>query len=152
MPNIPFAGDIPLSVEGIRREFDQLLDRVWHGGLSTAPLDGQDWAPSIDVAESSEAYEVRVEVPGLGPDDVEVSVQSRIVTIKGCKPPSAARGDDLRRVRTECRFGSFCRRLELPTPVQEDAVMARCKNGVLDIVIPKKPEAKGRTVTVIAEP
>ncbi len=148
MPNIPFAGDIPLSLQGLRKEFDQLLDRVWHGGLNTPPLDGQDWAPSIDVVEGPDSYAVRVEVPGLGPEAVDVSILGRMLTIRGCKPSPAKPGEGHRVLRDECRYGSFCRRYELPTEAQEDSVTATCKHGVLSLMIPKKPDARGRTVTV----
>ena len=74
MPSIPLPREIPFSVQEMREEFDRMLDRVWHGGLSTAPLDGQDWAPRLDVYEHPDHYQVRVEIPGLTADDVQVSI------------------------------------------------------------------------------
>lgn len=148
MANFPFQGDIPMSLQGVRNEFDRLLDRVWHGGLSTAPLDGQDWAPSIDVVEGPEAYNLRLEAPGMTAEEIDVSILGNVLTVKGCKKPARTPREDERTLRTECRYGSFCRRIELPSAVSEDGIVATCKLGVLDLTLPKKPEAKGRTVKV----
>lgn len=150
MPNIPFAGQIPASLQEARNEFDRLLDRVWHVGLSTAPLDGQDWAPCIDVAEFPDRFEIRAELPGVAADAVDVSILDNALTIKGSKapPPDAAPGRQA--VRGECRYGRFCRTYLLPSPVRDDAVTAACRNGVLEISVPKAESARGRTVKVVS--
>lgn len=149
MPNIPSPREFPFSLQDVRNEFDRLLDRVWHKGLCTAPLDGQDWAPSLDVIEEADAYRVRVEIPGMVAEDVEVSILDNTLTIKGVKPPPVKADEEApRRLRTECCYGGFCRRYELPGPVQEDGVTAACKHGVLDVTIPKTPEIIGRKVQV----
>jgi HSP20 family protein len=152
MPNIPFPREFPFSVQDIRGEFDRLLDRVWHAGLTTAPLDGQDWAPSLDVSEESESYRVRVEIPGVSTDKIEVSILGNVLTIKGTKPPPVKREDEeVRQLRSECRFGSFSRKYELPGPAGEEGVTAVCKNGVLEVTIPKTPEIMGQKVNVRSE-
>jgi HSP20 family protein len=148
MPNIPFPSDLPFSLQNVRKEFDQLLDRVWHVGLTTAPLDGQDWAPPMDVIEEADRYLVRVEVAGMSADDVDVSILGNVLSIKGCKATGPAAANGAHALRSECRYGSFCRKYELPGEVQEDAVSATCKNGVLELMIPKKHEARGRTVKI----
>ncbi len=148
MPNIPFPSDLPFSLQNVRKEFDQLLDRVWHVGLTTAPLDGQDWAPSMDVFEEADRFLVRVEVPGMSAEDIEVTILANVLTIKGCKATIPASNQEPRALRSECRYGSFSRKYELPGEVQEDAVTATCKNGVLELEIPKRHEARGRTVKI----
>ncbi|HKQ46566.1 MAG TPA: Hsp20/alpha crystallin family protein [Phycisphaerae bacterium] len=150
MPNIPFPSDLPFSLHNVRKEFDQLLDRVWHVGLTTAPLDGQDWAPSMDVIDEPDRYRVRVEVAGMGAEDIDVTILSNALTIKGCKATNIPPGEEPRMLRSECRYGGFKRKYEFPTDVQEDGVSATCKNGVLELLIPKKPEARGRSVKVSA--
>ena len=52
----------------------------WHSGISTAPLDGQDWAPTIDVVEDHENYYVQAEIPGLSAEDVDVSILETTLT------------------------------------------------------------------------
>ncbi len=148
MPNIPLPRDIPTSVQDLRNEFDRWLDRLWHSGWTTSPLDGQDWAPRLDVVDEEDRYRVRAEVPGLSAEDVEVSILDSVLTIKGEKPSARKPGDDENFLRTECRYGSFCRTFQLPTEVRDDAVQATCKNGVLLIEIPKANVTKGHKVTI----
>ena len=157
MPNISFPRDFPFSIDDMRSEFDRLLDRVWHGGLKTAPLDGQDWAPCIDVNDEGSGYHIRVEIPGLCAEDVEVSILDGVLSIRGNKPHPGkpdtpdTPGEKAGRLRTECRYGGFCRKYEFPLPVEEGGVKAACKYGVLDITVPKVHEAKGRSVVVKSE-
>lgn len=148
MPNIPFPTDFPFSVSDMRREFDRLMDRVWHAGLSTAPLDGQDWAPPLDVVEKFDAFEIRVEVPGVSSAEVDVSILNNVLTVEGRKIPPATPENDGRRVRAECRYGGFSRKFEFPSAVQDDAITASCRNGVLHINVPKLAASKGRSVKV----
>jgi len=147
MPTFPFPRDLSFSVQDIRSEFDRLLDRVWHGGINSAPLDGQDWAPAVDVIDEPLGYRIRVEVPGMTAEQIEVSVQKNVVTIQGRKPPVYDEGSP-RRLRSECRYGAFSRRIELPNAIQDADVKATCKNGVLTLEVPKTPVAVGRTVPV----
>jgi HSP20 family protein len=152
MANFSIPRDFPFSVQDLRSEFDRLLDRAWHVGLNTAPLDGQDWAPCLDVVEEADAYRVRVEIPGVRGEDVEVAILGNTLTIKGTKPaPATVEGEDRRSLRAECRFGGFCRQYELPASVREDGVTASCKNGVLEVTIPKTPEVVGHKVKIQAE-
>ena len=149
LPNIPLPSDF--SVQGVRNEFDRLLDRVWHLGLSTAPLDGQDWAPSLDVWEEPGSYVVRAELPGLGAEDVSVEILNHVLTIRGFKPAIQKPAENARQLRAECRYGSFNRRLELPGSVDENSVQAVCRNGVLEVKIAKTPAAQGKSVKVQGE-
>jgi HSP20 family protein len=148
MPNIPIPRNIPFSVQEIRNEFDKLLDRVWHGGLSTAPLDGQDWAPCLDVLEEPDAYRVYVELPGVPADAVDVAILNNALTIRGTKQPSFKADEDRRALRTECPHGGFCRKYELPGPVRDEGVSATYRNGVLEVVIPKSPEVMGSKIKI----
>lgn len=147
MPGFQFPSELP-SFNDVRNEFDRLLDRVWHVGLNTAPLDGQDWAPAMDVIDEPERYRVRLEVPGLTGEQVEVSILNNTLIVRGCKAAPQRPTEGQRQLRGECRFGSFGRRYEFPNPVTEDGVTATCKLGVLDITITKRPEPKGRTIPV----
>jgi HSP20 family protein len=151
MPDIPFPRGIPFSIQDLRNEFDRMIDRVWHVGLSTAPLDGHDWAPCIDVIDENTAYHVRVEVPGVTASDVEVSILDKTLTVKGVKPTGETPEEPRRYLRKECRYGLFCRTYDLPAAVDSEGVKAACKNGVLEVIVPKRPEAQGRPVKVEAQ-
>lgn len=142
------SSDLPSSIQEVRDEFDRLLDRVWHGGLQTAPLDGQDWAPRMDVYEHPDSYHIRVEVPGVTGKEVDLSISEKTITIRGIKSLPDAAPDSVRRVRSECRYGSFLRRFEFTQDVKEDAVTASFKDGILSIHVPKEPEPQGRRIQV----
>lgn len=148
MPGIPNPRNIPFSLQDLRGEFDRMLDRVWHVGLSTAPLDGQDWAPNIDVFEEGDAYRVFAELPGVPIGAVEVAILNNALTIKGSKPPPIKADEDRRCLRAESRFGGFCRRYELPGPVRDEGVTATYKNGILEVVVPKAAEVMGSKVPI----
>lgn len=151
MPELPLPREIPFSLQDVRDEFDRLVDKVWHGGLQTAPLDGQDWAPRINVIEEPDRYVLHVELPGLTAEDTQVSILDGRVTIRGTKPQASKPSEAGRYLRRECRHGSFCRRFEFPNSVEEDGIAAVYRNGVLDITIPKKPEIQGRPVKIASE-
>lgn len=148
MANFNIPTDFPFSIRDVRNEFDRLLDRVWHAGLTTAPLDGQDWAPVIDVVDEGKSYLVRAEVPGLAAEDVSVSILDNVLSIKGFKPGPVPNGEGRRSLRSECRHGGFLRRYEFPSPVQEEGVAATCRRGILEVTVPKKTVAEGRTIRV----
>ena len=151
MMNLPNPRGFPFSLQDLRSEFDQLMDRVWHAGLTTAPLDGQDWAPTLDVVEEADAYRVFVELPGVSTESVDVSILGSVLTIRGTKPPPVAKDENRRVLRTECRHGGFCRKYELPGSVREAGVAATCRNGILEIVVPKTPEVMGSKVKIRIE-
>jgi len=150
MPSLPSPRGFPFSVQDLRGEFDRLLDRVWHVGLNTAPLDGQDWAPPLDVHEEAEAYQICVEVPGIAPESIEITVAGGTLIIRGEKPPHFA-GERARLLRAECRHGGFCRRYELPGPVREEAITATTRYGVLRITAPKAAQAAGARIPIRSE-
>lgn len=146
----PFSRDASFSLRDLQSEFDRMIDRFWHAGLSTRPLDGQDWAPPIDVADEPAGYRIRVELPGMTAEQVEVAVVGRTVTIKGTKANPHPAADPRQMLRAECRYGSFRRDVELPGPVQNERVAATCRCGVLEVEVPKTPAAQPQAVRVEA--
>jgi len=146
----PFARDGSFSLRDLQSELDRLVDRFWHAGLSTRPLDGQDWAPPLDATEEPGAYRIRVELPGVTADQVEVNVLGRTLTIRGQKPNPRGAGDARQTLRAECRYGAFRRDLELPGPVDADRIAAIHRNGILEIEAPKTPATQPHSVRVEA--
>lgn len=140
-----------LSLEDLQREMNQFFDKLWHAGVRTGPLDGQDWSPPIDVYEETDSFVVRAEIPGCSVHDIEVSLAGRELTIRGEKHAEQEPGGTARRLRCERGFGHFLRTIELPRPVKEDEVSAGVRNGVLRVVLYKQEEARGKTVRVHVE-
>ncbi|MBN1341466.1 MAG: Hsp20/alpha crystallin family protein [Phycisphaerae bacterium] len=144
----PFGKDMPLSFGQFQSELNQLFERFWHGGIKTGPLDGQDWAPPIDVLEEEDRYVVTVEVPGLESSDIDVAVSGDTLSIKGHRASLRREGDEHGYLRTERQFGSFLRTVQLPVAVEADRISATCRKGVLEITLPKKEEHRPKAIRV----
>ena len=140
--------DLRVSMSDLQEELNNMLSRLWHGGLVTKPLDGQDWAPRIDLLDEPGRYVIRAEVPGVGLADVEVSVLGRTVTIKGHKPPPDLEATSGRLVFGEAKYGSFHRQLDLPEEVNADDVAATEAHGVLTLILPKADTSQDQPVRI----
>ncbi len=148
MARLPFGKDIPLSLTEFQSEMNNLFERLWHSGVTAGPLDGQDWAPPVDVLEEETQYVIRAEVPGLEAKDIELSVTGETVTLKGHKGDERREGDERSCLRLERRFGSFSRTIQLPVAVDPSSVTAACKRGVLEVVLAKKEEHRPKSIRV----
>lgn len=106
-----------------------------------------DWAPTVDITEDDSNYLIEAELPGVDKDDVNVSVENEVLTIRGER--KFEREDAGAKVhRVERSFGSFVRTFRLPEDSDGEAVGAAYKNGVLTVTLPKAEKAKPRQVEV----
>jgi HSP20 family protein len=123
----------------LNRAFDQAL-----GG----PNGSRAWVPAMDVAERGDAYVVNLELPGVGPEQVEVAFEQNVLTVRGTKPASHDVGSEgeLRLFAAERVSGSFERSVRLPEYVDADRIDASFTNGLLTISIPKAEAAKPRRI------
>jgi HSP20 family protein len=101
----------------------------------------------VDIVESDNEIVLKADLPGLDPKDVEIHVQNGTLTLKGeRKFTSDVKEDDCR--RAERVYGSFLRSFSLPQTVDPDKVEADYGNGVLEVRLPKRPEAKPKQIKV----
>ncbi len=125
------------------------LDRVFENPLGVDfGLSGRGVFPPVNVFSDKDGYVVRLEVPGIAPDQIEIETRGRTLTVRG-KREFKAPGDGSihRRERGE---GEFSRSLQLPADLALDQAAATCKHGLLTVRIPKREEAKPRQITVQA--
>jgi len=116
------------------------LDRLFE-----SPLTG--WAPALDVHEDKESFSIRVELPGMKREDIEVSLQDGALVISGeRKEEKVTEGTEVH--RQERFYGRFSRALTLPSAVAGDKVKAQYKDGILTVTLPKAEEAKPKAITV----
>jgi HSP20 family protein len=109
-----------------------------------------DWAPRVDIAETDEAFVIKVEIPEVNKDDVKVTVDNGVLTIRGeRKQEKEEEGKKFHRV--ERHYGSFARSFTLPDNVDETKVTASFKDGMLKLQIPKAEEAKPEVIEVKVE-
>jgi HSP20 family protein len=107
------------------------------------------WVPSLDIHESPEAYTVYAELPGVKPDQVDVTVNEGTLAIRGERKFYEAQNEENFH-RVERRFGSFQRTIALPQAVKADSIEASFKDGILTVTIPKAETAKPRRIEVKA--
>lgn len=113
----------------------------------TEGLFDRSFSPAIDVTENADDFTVRAEVPGLGEKDIEITMASNVLTIRGEKK-SDRETKESKVYRRETWSGSFQRTLPLPLPVDSRNIKAEIKNGVLTVVLPKHEEAKPKQIAV----
>jgi HSP20 family protein len=115
------------------------LERLFEGQAA--------WVPALDVQEDKDSFRVRVELPGLKREDIEVSLDDGAVVISGeRKVETLTEGTEVH--RQERYYGKFSRALTLSSAITEDKVTAAYKDGILTVTLPKAEEAKPKTVTV----
>ena len=130
----------------LRQEFDELFNRL------SADWDGKKWltsefSPACDLSETAEAFQIRMDVPGIKPDDITVQVTGDSVQVSGeRKDEKEEKGKTYHRL--ERRSGSFTQMLRLPSAVNEEKVQAEFSDGVLTVTLPKTEATKTRTVKV----
>lgn len=134
-----------------RREMDRAFDRVWREFERDPWAAGADelapW-PAMDVEEDDKAVTLRVDVPGLGPRDIEVEVAGDLLTVKGTRREHQRSEGNGGAARHERYVGSFTRTVPLPPYVDADKIEARYNKGVLIVTAPKIPGEGSRRVPV----
>ena len=123
----------------VHRELDRVFDGENAGG----------WRPlATDVVESADDVRVMMEIPGIDPKDLDLTIDNNVLRISGEKRSLRSEGESGAWRLTERRYGRFERSFVLPRDVRSDAVDATYENGVLTVLLPKREEAKPRRVEV----
>lgn len=128
----------------INRLFDNLLD------LGAGDRDGSTWIPNVDILESDDTLTVKVELPGVGLEDLDLQVTSGDITIEGNKQRPGLSGQ-VEFLLAERSFGAFRRVIQLGVPVNTRQAKATLKNGLLRICFPKVPNRRGEAVPIEVE-
>ena len=140
---------------GLSKEFDRLtreLNSLFNTGLRGGGEDATqaataDWAPAVDIKESSDHYLIMADLPGVRPEDVEITMEKGVLVIKGRREmESKEERENFRRV--ERIRGSFYRSFALPDTADVEKISARSNHGVLEITIPKQPVVQPRKIEI----
>ena len=127
-------------------ELDRLFDQDWQGLGPGAPYVGE-WAPAVDVREEENKYIIQADVPGMKPEDLEVTLDNGVLSIRGERSEEKdSTSGGVRHV--ERSYGSFVRRFSLPEAASDEDVDARVDQGVLTLSINKKQEGRPRKIEV----
>jgi len=114
--------------------------------VASAPQAERPWRPLVDVREDEEGIQLKVELPGVANQDVQIDVKEDVLTIKGER-----KQDVIGKGCFYCQerpFGPFERSFVLPNTVDATKIIAESKNGVLAVKLPRKPETKPRQIEV----
>jgi HSP20 family protein len=130
----------------LRNAMDRLFDSAFVGpsvGLDQV----QSWDLALDVTENADEYVVKASLPGMNPDDLEVTYNNNTLTIKGEIKAEEHKEGEHYHLR-ERRWGSFSRSVTLPSNINANQISASYENGVLKLRLPKAEEAKPKRITV----
>ena len=111
------------------------------------------WVPPVDITEYADRFELAVDLPGVEPEKVEITLEDGVLSLSGertAAPERAGEADAQVRTRTERGHGRFFRRFVLPETVDAERVKATGRHGVLAITIPKQAKAQPRRIQVAA--
>jgi len=126
------------------------IDRLFEAPLSELARTSQllsGWTPALDISEDKDNVYVRVELPGMRKEDIDVSLHNGSLSISG-ERKSEEKYKDAEVYRSERFFGRFQRTVTLPTDVAAEKIRAQYKDGLLDIMLPKAEEAKPKHIDV----
>ena len=127
------------------QEVNRLFDRAGANDASSGAT--ADWSPSVDIDEYPERFVLRADVPGIDPASIDVTLEKGVLTLAGTREQTVEASATERR-RVERASGRFHRRFTLPDTVDSEAVSASGRNGVLEVVIPKRAQVQPRRIAV----
>jgi HSP20 family protein len=135
-----FAGELT----GLHRRMERMLENVLHQHAPSAQQ--AEWCPAADLYETNGEVVVVLEVAGIEPDLLEITLEDTLLRVVGRRSDITPRRSCVALHQMEIEYGAFERLLTLPGNLDGDAAEASLENGFLEIRIPKKPPAKGRVV------
>jgi len=131
--------------------FDAFFQDILREGKLPQTKNGEaretTWHPHVDVIENEKAYLIQVELPGVASEDVELTLEKQVLTLKGSKSLPAL-DEGVTRHLHERASGTFERTFRFPSPVQGEGVEAAFHNGLLTITVSKTPEAQPRKIEI----
>jgi len=137
----------PSDLFGIQREMNKMFNNFFRGDIQDEDSAFMAWTPAVDIAEHDDEYLVKVELPGVNKEDVKITIESNVLTIRGeKKQEKETKKENYHRV--ERNYGSFQRSFTLPSTVKSDKIDASYKDGILSISLPKAEEAKPKQIEV----
>jgi HSP20 family protein len=131
------------------REFDRIFREAFSPLFSEreAELSTRAWAPAVDIFETENNIVLKAELPGVEPKDVEVRVEDNTLYLKGeRKFEKETKEENYHRI--ERSYGSFARSFALPNSIDAEKVAAEYKDGLLTLTLPKREEAKPKTIKI----
>jgi HSP20 family protein len=132
------------DLQRMQEEVSRVLDDRMIGRTSGESV---GWTPGCDIYEDEEGVTLRFDLAGVEPKDVDIRFENGVLTLRGeRKLDREDKRDNYHRI--ERSYGTFTRSFSLPGTINAEGIRAESKNGVLNVVLPKKPEAKPKAIQV----
>lgn len=136
----------PWDVLGqLHQQINRVFDNQYRSDADSSAT--ADWLPPADVEEYADRFLLKMDVPGVNLNSVNITLDNGVLSISGQREKEAV-SKDVERSRVERPHGKFHRRFTLPDTVETSAVHANGRNGVLEVTIPKQPKAQPRRIEV----
>jgi len=136
------------DLKTLQSELNRLFSGTFSRGSQDEVLRGA-WAPSVDIFENKNEIVLEAELPGMSPEDVNISIENNVLTLHGeRKFEKKDESDNFHRV--ERSYGAFTRSFTLPPTVSSETANAEFENGVLRLTLAKREEAKPRRIEIKA--
>ncbi|HET8900060.1 MAG TPA: Hsp20/alpha crystallin family protein [Rhodanobacteraceae bacterium] len=136
------------AAPAFQHEIRQVFDRFFadEAGDQSNVVTSQ-WTPRVDIREEDQRFVIFADIPGVDPKDIEVHMDKGILSLKGARIGEGSE-DNGKFTRQERTHGVFHRRFALPDSADAEQITAHGKHGVLEIVIPKRPETTPRRIDI----
>ena len=139
-----YRSSLSSPVFGLRREIDKLFEDTFGRGEGT-----NAWMPMVDVREGEKDLSLEIELPGIKPEEVEITADNGILTVRGEKRNERKEGDENSRYHmVERSYGSFMRSFQLPQGLDESKIEADYNDGILSVRIPKTALPQPRKIQI----
>jgi HSP20 family protein len=138
------ATDVKTLQNHLNRRLEPFLERF---GFADEDLVSGNWVPPVDVLETPDQIVLRAELPGVRQDAIEISFSEGVLSMRG-ERGFEKENDSLRYHRIERVYGNFARSFTLPRTVDPERITASFTDGVLEVSVPKRDEAKPRQIRV----
>lgn len=134
------------DVKNLQVQLNRLFEPFARFATGEEDLVSGTWVPPVDVAETQEKIIVRAEVPGMQQQDITIEFENGLLTIKGERKLEKSEGVTWHRV--ERLYGNFSRSFTLPRTVDPERIAATYREGILEVEVPKKEEAKPKHIKI----
>ncbi|MBI2485698.1 MAG: Hsp20/alpha crystallin family protein [Deltaproteobacteria bacterium] len=129
----------------INKMFDQTVRTLYPE--TEEELERGAWSPAVDIHENNDSFVVKADLPAVNKDDIQIDLKDNTLTLKGEKKFENKVSKD-NYIRVERSYGTFVRSFTLPQNVDAEKIKATYKDGVLELTLPKKEEAKPKQIKV----
>ena len=137
------------SYLSVQDTMNSLVNALFNTELTGTSNENGEYAPRMDMKETEDAFSVKLTMPGLEKDDIDISITDGVLTVKAeTKEDDEKEGENAKWIVREHKHCAYYRSVRLPSEVQADKAEAEYKNGVLNLSLPKAEEVKPKSIPV----